>query len=37
MRGIILLTVVIGYEVVRRVRERTEAARTAARLAEATP
>ena len=36
MRGLILLTVVIGYEVVRRIRERTEAARTAARLAEAT-
>ena len=35
MRGVILLTVVIGYEVVRRMRERTEAARTAARLAEA--
>ena len=36
MRGVILLTVVIGYEVVRRMRERTESARTAARLAEAT-
>ena len=36
MRGVILLTVVIGYEVVRRMRERAEAARTAARLAEAT-
>lgn len=34
MRGVILLTVVIGYEVVRRMRERAEAARTAARLAE---
>ena len=36
MRGVILLTVVIGYEVVRRMRERAEAASTAARLAEAT-
>ena len=36
MRGVILLTVVIGYEVVRRMRERAEATRTAARLAEAT-
>ncbi len=36
MRGVILLTVVIGYEVVKRMRERAEAARTAARLAEAT-
>ena len=36
MRGVILLTVVIGYEVVGRLRERTESARTAARLAEAT-
>ncbi len=34
MRGVILLTVVIGYEVVRRIRERDEAARAAARLAE---
>ena len=34
MRGIILLTVVIGYEVVRRLGERAEAASTAARLAE---
>ncbi len=34
MRGAILLTVVIGYEVVRRIREREEAARAAARLAE---
>ena len=36
MRGVILLTVVIGYEIVRRMRERAEASRTAARLAEAT-
>ena len=36
LRGLILLTVVIGYEVVRRMRERTESARTAARLAETT-
>lgn len=35
MRGIILLTVVIGYEVVRRIKERSESVRTAARLAEA--
>lgn len=35
MRGVILLTVVIGYEVVARIRRREEAARAAARLAEA--
>ena len=36
MRGVILLTVVIGYEVVRRTRERDESARAAARLLETT-
>jgi len=35
MRGVILLTVVIGYEVVRRIQVKEEAARAAARLAEA--
>ncbi|GJM37361.1 MAG: ABC transporter permease [Acidimicrobiales bacterium] len=34
MRGVILLTVVIGYEVVHRIRRRDEAARAAARLVE---
>ena len=34
MKGVILLSTVIGYEVVRRTRVREEAARTAARLAE---
>ena len=36
MRGVILLTVVIGYEVVSRIRKRDEAARAAARLTEST-
>lgn len=36
MRGVILLMVVIGYEVVRRIRQRDEAARAAARLAAVT-
>jgi simple sugar transport system permease protein len=36
MRGVILLTVVIGYEVVRRIREREEAAHAAARMAQTT-
>ncbi len=34
MRGVILLTAVIGYEIVRRIRVREEAATAAARLAE---
>ena len=34
MKGVILLSTVIGYEIVRRIRVREEAARTAARLAE---
>ena len=34
MRGVILLTAVIGYEIVRRIRMRDEAARAAARLKE---
>ena len=34
MRGVILLSAVIGYEIVRRIRVRDEAARAAARLAE---
>ena len=34
MRGVILLTAVIGYEIVRRIRVRDEAAQAAARLAE---